>query len=480
MFPDEEEWASKYQEAENAQKEGKIDFAEATWLVALEEAEAFGPSDSRLAMTLEKVTDFYLFQGKMNEARGYGYRAINIYEESLGPMDSQLGSLLTNMAMLNQVQSNLDEAERLFRRALAINSASFGVSHPKVINLLNSFADVLEKMGRVDEANQLRASSMPKSPGNNNSPAASKSGPIFRTMPNPQALPNPLPSPPGPASAPGVDSGAVPAKNPTSQTVPLPLRTPTQPFIASPPVHKTYAYEPEPARLEPVKTWLQLKEEAEAATRKGDLVSGSKLWIDALNLVRGDGMDNPDYCYSLESLGDIYFQQNELAYAERAFIESRDIKVRVLGKYHVAVGSVFNLLARTYYAQGKMEMAEALARECLDIYEKASGPESVDVASALHNLGTLYHMQNRYPEAENCYNRALSLNQALRGLDDPETVKVMKALAKLLNSIGRHSEAEQFSQTISGTISGRWRPIDVSEGEVPEAGWWKDELFGDS
>lgn len=464
MFPDEEEWAAKFQEAETAQKEGKIDYAEATWLVTLEEAEAFGAGDTRLAMTLERVTDFYLFQGKMHEASGYGYRSLGIYEGSLGPMDPQLGPLLANLAMLNQVQNNLEEAERLFRRALAINSSTLGAGHPKVVSLLKNFADVLDKMGRTDEANQLRGS---KPVSSRPTTGSLIKPPPFQKTSRDLASDFPRAADPPPERR---------------QTVPLPRRAPIQPVSPSPPMHKTVEDMPVPEsssrKSQEARSFAEIKADAESAMRRGDLSACSRLWIEALDAVRGDGMDNPNYCYALESLGDIYFQQNELAYAERAFNESREIKLRVLGKNHGAVAAVTNLLARTYYAQGKMEQSEGLARECLEIYKAVSGPDSVDVASALHNLGTLLHMQNRYPEAEEAYKKALALNEKLRGSDDPETVKVLKALAKLLNAVGRHAEAEGFAQTVSGAISGKWRPIDVSQGEVPEAGWWKDELFG--
>lgn len=151
------EWNQHITEADKAQREGKYDLAEMTWMLALDEAEHFGEADRRLAYTLEKVAECLWFQGRLQEALGYGMRALQVYEQALGPHHADVASIATNVAMIHHILKNYDEAERLYKRGLALKTSTLGAKHPEVIKLLGSFADLLQTMGRHEEAAQLRA-----------------------------------------------------------------------------------------------------------------------------------------------------------------------------------------------------------------------------------------------------------------------------------------------------------------------------------
>ncbi|HMP52628.1 MAG TPA: tetratricopeptide repeat protein [Candidatus Melainabacteria bacterium] len=110
MFDNEQEWKEKFDEAVKAQQENKYDYAEHTWMVAVEEAEALGPNDQRLALTLDRLCEFLLLRGKLQEAASYGYRALAIYEEALGENADELASILANLAMLAKTNNNKIEA----------------------------------------------------------------------------------------------------------------------------------------------------------------------------------------------------------------------------------------------------------------------------------------------------------------------------------------------------------------------------------
>lgn len=158
MDPDKlSEWNQHIQVAEGAQRSGKYDFAEATWMLAAEEAESFGPNDRRLAYSLEKLTECLWFQGRLEEALHYGCRALSVYETALGASHNDVGSMAYNVAMVFHVLNYYDEAEKNYKRALAIKTGALGAKHPDVVKVLGSFADLLVKLGREEEAHQLRA-----------------------------------------------------------------------------------------------------------------------------------------------------------------------------------------------------------------------------------------------------------------------------------------------------------------------------------
>lgn len=151
------EWNEHIQTAERAQRAAKYDYAEATWMLAVEEAESFGTKDARLAYSLEKLTECLWFQGRLEEALHYGTRGLQIYEAALGPSHNDVGSMAYNVAMIFHVLNYFDDAEKNYKRALAIKTGSLGAKHPDVVKVLSSFADLLVKMGREAEASQLRA-----------------------------------------------------------------------------------------------------------------------------------------------------------------------------------------------------------------------------------------------------------------------------------------------------------------------------------
>lgn len=460
MLHDETEWKNRFNEAIKAQQENKYEFAEHTWYVAVEEAEIFGPLDIRLAQTLDKLTEFLLVRGKLEEAAEHGKRSLSIYEKALDQNADELANILGNLAMLAKIKNNLPEAEALYRRALAVNTRVLGSDNPRVKQLLTEFANVLDQLGRSDEANQLRGRKQRKDPG-------------FMTMA--KGIPAP--------SFADIDKN----KGKTSRPKAISQDDPNQKsgafralnhLMAQNKAGITVSSSNEQKAPKP-SSFTETRQKAEGCQRNGDLDEAKQIWRDYISNAPEENKSRPDYCYALESLANIATLESKHRDVVNYLTESLDIKSRVLGSDHPVVGSVSSDLAKAYYSLRKYEKAESLAVNCLNIYATVYGEDSIEVANACHNLGTLYHVQRKYEEAEKFYYKALPIKQRVLGNEHHETTRLRNAFTNLLDVKSKEPpkvKSLDDDENTSSEISGAWRIVDLPDSKP---GWWKDEIFNE-
>lgn len=417
------EWNSLVAKADVAQRERKYEFAEATWMFALEEAESFGEEDRRLPYTLEKLSENLWIQNRFDEALFFGIRAMKIYEKVLGDQHYDVGAIAGNMARILHQQRKYAEAEGLYKRSLAIKTASLGPKHPEVQQLLTNFADLLTTLGRGEEASQLRTSaSMPTKR------QWTKTGSF-------KAVQKDI------------------AKNE--------LARPSTPL---PPISDEFSGKN--------MSWQDFKAEAERCMQRGDNLEAERVWIMSLPTARGQDENNPNHCYALEAIGELSMRLEKFKDAERCYQKSYDIKVRVLGNQHIAIAHGASNLAKLYYSMCDYSKAEKMARQAVDVFERVNGSDNnTDLACALHNLATLYHVQRIYDRAEAFYQRAMTMKQKIFGPDHPETLRLLKSYANLLKSTHREEQARHLDDCADGMITGSWKTIQLPEGESLSGGW---------
>ena len=78
-------WETSNAAGMDAYQQARYGEAEKKWLAALEEAEAFGPDDERLATSLNNLGELYRLQGRYVEADPLHKRSLAIREKVLGP-----------------------------------------------------------------------------------------------------------------------------------------------------------------------------------------------------------------------------------------------------------------------------------------------------------------------------------------------------------------------------------------------------------
>ncbi|HKX30597.1 MAG TPA: tetratricopeptide repeat protein, partial [Blastocatellia bacterium] len=149
---------------------------------------------------------------------------------------------------------------------------------------------------------------------------------------------------------------------------------------------------------------------------------------------------------ALSSLAGIHFFKGEYAEAESAYQRALAIMEKALGPEHPDLGAPLNGLAVVYNSRGDYARAEPLYQRALAIREKRLGPEHPKTANALHNLANLYANKGQYAKAEQFYQRALAIREKMLGPEHPDVAVSLNSLAALHKDLGDYARAEPLYQ----------------------------------
>jgi tetratricopeptide (TPR) repeat protein len=151
----EAQWQTYLDDGTKAYQAGRYSEAEKLLKLALTEAERFGPSDLRLATSLNSLAVLHKAQGKYDQAEPLYKRALAIWEKALGPEHPDVATSLNNLAGLYHDQGKYDQAEPLYKRALPIMEKALGPEHRDVATSLNNLAGLYKAQGKYGQAEPL-------------------------------------------------------------------------------------------------------------------------------------------------------------------------------------------------------------------------------------------------------------------------------------------------------------------------------------
>jgi tetratricopeptide (TPR) repeat protein len=129
--------------------------AEQAFRTALQEAEQFGPTDTRVALVLNNLASLCHNQRNLAEAEALYQRALAIRRQAYGPQHPLVAQSLNNLASLYRELGKYQEAEEFLLHALAIAEALVGPHHWRITNCLNNLAAVYTAQARYAEATVL-------------------------------------------------------------------------------------------------------------------------------------------------------------------------------------------------------------------------------------------------------------------------------------------------------------------------------------
>lgn len=115
-------WETYINEAGAAEQHAQYDKALRLYKLALEEAEKFGPTDQRLATSLNNLAELYRTQGDYARAEPLCKRSLAITEKALGPDHPDVATSLENYAALLRETKREAEAKEFEKRAAAIRA----------------------------------------------------------------------------------------------------------------------------------------------------------------------------------------------------------------------------------------------------------------------------------------------------------------------------------------------------------------------
>jgi tetratricopeptide (TPR) repeat protein len=101
-----------------------------------------------------------------------------------------------------------------------------------------------------------------------------------------------------------------------------------------------------------------------------------------------------------------------------------------------------NNLAALYHSQGKHALAEDLYLQSLEIKKRLLGEENAEVALNLQNLAACYCAKRKYAEAEELFKRSLEIREKIVGPNHPDLITTLKNYAILLRRLDREEDAK--------------------------------------
>jgi CHAT domain-containing protein len=361
-FAGEAEWKAHINSGAAAYQRGDYSSAAANLTAALKEAEAFGETDQRLALTLNNLAVVYREQGRYAEAEQLSRRSLAIRERALGPEHPDVGGSLNNLAALFHVQGRYAETEPLYRRSLAIIEKELGPDHPNVGTALNNLADLYQAQGRYAEAEPLSRRSL--------AIRERALGPehldVGGSLNNLAALYR--------------------AQGRFAEAEPLSRRS-----LAV--VEK--ALGPDHQHVGTTLSVLALLYQAQGRFAEAEPLFRRTLAIREKAL----GQSHPDVGRALNNLAALYQAQGRLAEAEPLLRRSFGIQEKSLGPDHQDMATASNNLAVVYQEQGRWGEAEPLYWRAMGILEKAVGPDHPNAGWTLNSLAVLYRAQGKMDES---------------------------------------------------------------------------------
>ncbi|MGH9773657.1 MAG: tetratricopeptide repeat protein [Candidatus Acidiferrales bacterium] len=485
-----DKWNELYDRVSELYKEGKYTEAIPVAEEALRVAEStFGPEDTRIAGSLNKLAEVFRKQGEYAKAETFYKRSLAIREKVLGPEHPAVAETLDDLGALYTGQGRIPEAEPLLKRALAIREKVLGLEHPDVAMSLEDLADVAYVSGDFQEAEPLLKRALairekalgPEHPDVAQSLTAlaedylqearyAEAEPLLKRA---RAIQEKALGPDHPDVAEtlkdlgelSINQGHFPEAESFLERA-LAIREkalgPEHPDVADPlgDLAQVYDDEAKYGQAEPLyKRALAIHEKALGPDNRNvatDLNNLANLYVDQGRYADAEplykravaidekalGADHPEVAVDLSNLAELYRKQGKYADAEPLYRRSLAIFEKVLGSDHPDVAVELNNLAALYDDQGKYAEAELLYRRTLAIDEKALGADHPGVATDLNNLALLYQEQGKYADAEPFYKRALAIREKALGPEHPDVAQSLNNLAELYERQGKYADAE--------------------------------------
>ena len=105
---------------QQAMSQGKMAEAENSFKMAIAEAEKLGPTDARLATSLNNLANCYRQQGKLSDAEPMYLRALEVKTKQAGPFSNDLIGIMDNYAKMLRAAGREKEAEKMEQKSRAI------------------------------------------------------------------------------------------------------------------------------------------------------------------------------------------------------------------------------------------------------------------------------------------------------------------------------------------------------------------------
>jgi CHAT domain-containing protein/tetratricopeptide (TPR) repeat protein len=156
------------------------------------------------------------------------------------------------------------------------------------------------------------------------------------------------------------------------------------------------------------------------------------------------GREHLEVAEVLNLLGTLYQARGTMKEAESAYSRSLDIREKAFGKYHPDIADSYDTLADFFMAVNNYQEAELRYKTALEIREKIYDKSAPQIAESMQHLGVLYRQTGRYEASGHYLEKAYTSRLGLLGEKHPKVAESAKELAMLYALQGRHAESNRF------------------------------------
>ncbi|HWY78293.1 MAG TPA: tetratricopeptide repeat protein, partial [Verrucomicrobiae bacterium] len=387
-------WSRNRNAGRKARDNGQIAEAERSFRAALAEAENFGPTDRRVAESLQDLGALFGATDNLVEAETLLRRATLLRRNDVDP--SAEADCLLDFAVVCQKLGKYDDAESACERGQQVLERKLGVNAPPAIICVYHLALVYDAQHKDAQAEPLFKQAVHYFLN----PAQNTRDPLAATVPNPQ-FPNRR-----------LDSYG-------GQSL------------------RYAVYQPMPAYA--IEALNHLGELCVRDNRPSDAASFFEQALTLMENEKDKGSTLMDF--TLASLVDVYVNEDNFPEAEKVLKRAIKLKERSESSKNRTIFNPEARLAAVYEKEHKSSEAEDLYKTTLATEEKRLGADSDEAFETLRALGKLYLAQADYEKAEPVYRRLVARTEKFQG-GSVALLPLLSDQAILYIKLGRDSDLE--------------------------------------
>jgi len=409
-------WEETTKAAQAADSQGRQTEAEKLYLAAVQKAESFGPTDSRLAMSLENLGMFYCSRDRYTEADSALQRAYQVGQKSEGLQPSLLRRIRSNLASVLQTEGKDLEAEKLYLDVVEEAKKS-GKEDSGLADSLEELGGFYERRREFDDAE-----------------------PFFK-----KAL--------------AIKRAIFPADD----------------LNLTEPLAKLASLYQHAGKLSQAETYMLQKldiEEKAFGSESADFAQ-RLLFLQDLYLQEGkypeaeanlkrliaihaklEGPQSPEVAGDIAGLADIAERQMNYAEAEQLNKQALAMAEKAEGPNGSRVLAMREGLANLYRLQKEYAQAEVIYARVMDAKMKSAAPGSELDSRIVHEMASLYEEEGKFQEAEALYRKAAETDLAIFPHGHLAIVATSNDLALFLERRDRLAEAETYYKSALNQFDG--------------------------
>lgn len=215
-----------------------------------------------------------------------------------------------------------------------------------------------------------------------------------------------------------------------------------------------------------ITSWETLVTDGDAALASGDYETAAERFESAIAVGEGFPPNDPRLPEALVKLARVQRATGDLASPEALYRRANSSALTAWGRESVEYSDLLNEVGRYYHRRRKHVDAERFYLDSFGIRVRLLGKEHEAVAESITNLAITYENRAEFEKAEIYYKTALEIREKALGRDHLVTTETREHFARLLHGLQRHSEALPLDQQAREARASRLRELEGTRVEL--------------